>query len=596
MFQRGVPIRARVKYRAFWVLAVSGLLGFRVGIVGYPTWQIAVETAQVVAGLVPYPPDNPFYIYHTKLWSLAIQLCAVALRAGVSEITLSLVLSGLLGMISFQALAMIVYAIGGSAFLAIGGAFVVFASRVTDHGVVYPIFLLGTHHTYGALGLSLFVLVVALIGAGFYRTGVFLLGMAPAVHPSVGVWVGAVVAIAFMWDFRRLREEFRPALKYFVAGCAVTLLSLLVQYTFIYHRTHADPAAVARTFSTFVNVWDYHRRAAAGTASVGVIFNRLVLALGLIWLIGFARDLPLRTVFVLRVAVVAAAISLAFVFVSWLPPGSLPMTLSILMPARLLNFDVMIVVPLLLGLMALHRQKLSVQLFTLILLTGLMLARGSMLWAWAAEHQWSVWSAAVEPTLVLEMTALGLVCVALSNANRSNSGGQNSTARRIASIALRASTACVVLVAFGLTWRVAQPPSLRDRTNDPFFREVAGDHRGLIVTAGTFQLVQLYTRRPVLIDSGALDTMVYAPESGPALAKILGDVYGIDFFNPPPEVRSASAVPHAISRANWARMSREQWQQIRKTYNVTQIVAPHDYVLDLPIAAENEQLRLYRIP
>jgi hypothetical protein len=43
-------------------------------------------------------------------------------------------------------------------------------------------------------------------------------------------------------------------------------------------------------------------------------------------------------------------------------------------------------------------------------------------------------------------------------------------------------------------------------------------------------------------------------------------------------------------------MSREQWQQIRKTYNVTQIVARRDYVLDLPIAAETEQLRLYRIP
>jgi hypothetical protein len=420
--------------------------------------------------------------------------------------------------------------------------------------------------------------------------------MAPAVHPSVGVWVGAVAAIAFVWDFRRLRDEFQPALKYFVAGCAVTLVSLVVQYTFIYHRTQADPAAVTRAFSTFVNVWDDHRRAAASTANVGVIFNRFVLAVGLIWLVGFARDLPLRSVFVLRVAVVAAAISLAFVFVSWLPPGSLPMTLSILMPARLLNFDVMIAVPLLLGLMGMYRQKLSVQFLMLILLTGVLFSKGSMFWAWAAEHQWSAWSMPVDPTLVLELTGLGLVCVALSNVSRSSTHARDSTARRFAGIAVRAATACVMLVAFGLTWRVAQPASLRDRTNDPFFREVAGDHRGLIVTAGTFQLVQLYTRRPVLIDSGALDTMVYAPESGPALAKILGDVYGIDFFNPPPEVRSASAVPHSISRANWAHMSREQWQQIRKTYNVTQIVARRDYVLDLPIAAETEQLRLYRIP
>jgi len=298
----------------------------------------------------------------------------------------------------------------------------------------------------------------------------------------------------------------------------------------------------------------------------------------------------------LRVAVVAAAISLAFVFVSWLPPGSLPMTLSILMPARLLNFDVMIAVPFLLGLMALYRQKLSVQLLTLILLAGVLFSKGSMFWAWAAEHQWSVWTMPVDPTLVFEITGLGLICVALSIVSRGSGGGRDSTARRVVSIAVRASTACVVLVAFGLTWRVVHPSSLRDRTNDPFFREVAGDHRGLIVTAGTFQLVQLYTRRPVLIDSGALDTMVYAPESGPALVKILADVYGIDFFNPPPDVRSASAVPHAISRANWAQMSREQWQQIRKTYNVTQIVTPHDYALDLPIAAENEQLRLYRIP
>ena len=130
-------------YRPFWVLAISGVLGFRVGMIGFPTWQIAVESAQVVAGLVQYPPDNPFYIYHTKLWSLVIQVCALLLRAGVSEITLSLALSGLLGMISFQALSMVIYAIGGSASLAIGGAFVVFLSRITDHGVVYPVFLLG---------------------------------------------------------------------------------------------------------------------------------------------------------------------------------------------------------------------------------------------------------------------------------------------------------------------------------------------------------------------------------------------------------------------------------------------------------------------
>ena len=50
---------------------------------------MAVETAQVVAGLVKYPSGNPFYVYHTKLWTVVHQICAVLLRAGVSEIAVS---------------------------------------------------------------------------------------------------------------------------------------------------------------------------------------------------------------------------------------------------------------------------------------------------------------------------------------------------------------------------------------------------------------------------------------------------------------------------------------------------------------------------
>ena len=71
------------------MLIISGLLGFRVGMVGFPEWQVAVETSQVVAGLVRYPAGNPFFIYHTKLWTIVHQLCAPLLWAGVSEIRLS---------------------------------------------------------------------------------------------------------------------------------------------------------------------------------------------------------------------------------------------------------------------------------------------------------------------------------------------------------------------------------------------------------------------------------------------------------------------------------------------------------------------------
>jgi hypothetical protein len=125
---------------------------------------------------------------------------------------------------------------------------------------------------------------------------------------------------------------------------------------------------------------------------------------------------------------------------------------------------------------------------------------------------------------------------------------------------------------------------------------VAADRRGLTISAGSFQLVQLYTRRPVLIDAGALDALVYAPEGGPATARIVTDVYGIDFFDPPYEIRSSSVIPHDANKFTWSRFSAQRWRELRRTYNVSQVVTRSDYELDLPIAAEGDGLRLYHIP
>src|SRR5439155_4667715 len=104
-------------------------------------------------------------------------------------------------------------------------------------------------------------LAVALVGAGCYRSGGFLLGIAPAVHPSLGVWMGAMAGCALLLDFRRLFDELRPARGWFLAGCGVTLLSLRVQLALIHHA----PPSSSGTFSTreiaaFITFWDGHRK------------------------------------------------------------------------------------------------------------------------------------------------------------------------------------------------------------------------------------------------------------------------------------------------------------------------------------------------
>ena len=187
------------------MLIASGIGGFHAGMVTFPDWQVAVETAQVIAGIVRYPVDNPFYLYHLKLWTILHQICALLLQAGMSEIALSKIVSGLLGMVSFQAIALIVYALSRDALLAIGSAFLIAFTRTAEYGVNYPIYLMGTPHTYGAIGLSLIALVAGLTGAGWYRTAAFVLGIAPAVHPSLGAWFVMTMGAAAMWHAWRDR-------------------------------------------------------------------------------------------------------------------------------------------------------------------------------------------------------------------------------------------------------------------------------------------------------------------------------------------------------------------------------------------------------
>src|SRR5687767_12508587 len=114
---------------AIWVLVLSGIFGFRVGMIGFPDWQVAVETAQVVAGVVRYPEPTPFYIYHTQLWTVLHHVLALPLSAGVPELTLSLIVSGVVGMVTFQTLSMVVYALSRSVPLAVGAAALIFFTR-----------------------------------------------------------------------------------------------------------------------------------------------------------------------------------------------------------------------------------------------------------------------------------------------------------------------------------------------------------------------------------------------------------------------------------------------------------------------------------
>ena len=80
------------------------------------------------------------------------------------------------------------------------------------------------------------------------------------------------------------------------------------------------------------------------------------------------------------------------------------------------------------------------------------------------------------------------------------------------------------------------------------------------------------------------------------MRRVLSDVYGIDLLSPPSEAQYAGVIPDDFNKDVWSKYSPSKWQDIRRTYHVTQVLTPVDWTVDLPVIADNGDLRLYQIP
>ena len=590
---------AEPRDRSIFVLVVSGALGYAAGRYWYPDWQVAVETAQVLAGLVTYPLDNPFYIYHLKLWTIVHHALAVALWAGISERTLSEVLSGVMGMASFQALAMVAYAMSRRVVLALSSIAVIIAARAAEFGVIYPIAMTGTVHTYGALGLSIVVLTAGLFGCGRAGLALFLAGLAPAIHPALGAWLALILLLTAVWDLKEVRAHWRASWKYFAAGAGLTALSLAYHLAFTAPDTPLSPADAQRYQATFTALWDVHRQPVE-LGAAGVRLNAAAAALAMVWLAAFRSDLPRHAAFLLRFVLASAAVGLVGMLVTWMPAERVPALLLTLMPGRLLNVNAMACAALLLGLAGLYWCRAWGAATALGLTLALLVTRPSYVWFWADRRQWDVPRVVLDPLLIIMLAAAVLIVGRVVIGNRGARSGERGADSGERAAAVLARTGCAA-VALWVTWMSALPLPRRhatgmiDRTNDVALAGAA-QGSGLLATGGEMFLVQLRTRRPVLINSGALDTVAYAIDSAPAMERILRDVYALDYFHPPAEALHGAVVPTAYNRVAWSGYDTARWQEIRRAFNVTQVLTPAGWELRLPIVAQSRRYLLYDIP
>ncbi len=676
------------------VLFFSGLCGQLLGL--GCGWQIAVESAQAVAGLASYPADNPFYMYHLKSWTLLHQLPALLLVCGMPESWLSMLLSGFAGVVSFQAIALCAFAFSRDRLLAGVLPLVCYATNACrDLESVHQIRLLSSECwlIYGVVGTSYVVYAWSLLGVGYRRRGALLLGLAPAVHPVLGCWCLSIGALSLAWQGRGEAPGAKSPWRWLAAGLCLSALSFAAQGVLARGIPEGDSELARQLAAAFARDWDNHR--------VPVPINHLVVvtaacatALGAACLRFEAKSLPPQSIVLLRCLAASAPLGLLLGLLTNVQ-DELPLPLVLAMPGRFNDIIAVAFPALALGLLARRRSNLALHaLFSLVMVycllktrmmlrhdfyvpsspkvmlavgLGLLLVsaaptpwtrdklfrlvqRGAALaglfaaaYAWRRDdelamticiasiallllsHSAGVWRGIdaralgwrTAPALLYAIDAICLAKIATSVVGPwfvlGLAAGAAYLARRQwlplvarwsapayrfrAAFALALAGMSLGLAGTKLVERAAERHArLRDWTNDPLLAAIS-QGAGLALTASRIDLVQLQTRRGVLLYGAAMNQLTYVPASGPKINEILRKIYGEDLFRPRPEnwVRCGGLMIDS-GRELWERREPEEWAALGREFGFTDVVTFAGWTTKLPLVARNKKYALYRVP
>jgi len=524
-----------------FLLVTTGGAGFLLGALVKPSWQVSVESGQALAGLVTYPAGNAFYIYHLKLWTIVNQLSALALTVGFSERTLSILVSGAIAALSYCAVGLCAFATSRNAWWAIAAPFLLDFTQAREAlAVTYPMDFMGTPHTYGVVGLAWTLLTISLLALERYTAGGIFLGLAPAVHPSMGAWCWLTLLLVFAWSGRRASKMIRGVSKSACVGLAIAAASFLTQFALMRNVVpEVDPQTQARFVSEWVSFFDYHRRKIDfGWPGVRLTMAAAVIALYLIPLWNAARDRA--TPFLLRIIVVASAVALLAAAISRLPASSVPPRILMLMPTRVF---------------LLANLTAAAALFGVL---GRFPAVGSRIGPRRGESA-SRWIGVLA----------GVVLAAFI--------GQ----RVIDRVRSSAGTSAMV-----------------DYTSSPVLASASTTPGLILVGTECCALTQLRTRRPVLVETGGLDQIMYAPESAPAMNEALKAVYGVDLLRPQEILRSPAFNEDLtpVTRPLWEARSPEEWKNLADAFGFTAVLTNPNWTLKLPEVRRDSEYALYRLP
>ena len=101
--------------------------------------------------------------------------------------------------------------------------------------------------------------------------------------------------------------------------------------------------------------------------------------------------------------------------------------------------------------------------------------------------------------------------------------------------------------------------------------------------------------KPVMLDVSSFDFVPYFPNTAKSLAKIIEEIYGIEFTNPPLELKNSGSLSDKIIKINFEKYSKKKWQQLFKDFNLIGVIVPINWKMKLTPYTKGSRFIFYVI-
>ena len=567
------------------LLLLSGIFGFVAGTTT-ATWQVPIETAQVLMGLVVYDPTTLQYNYHVSVFSILNHIGCILLSLTNSEIISSLLLSGMLGILAMQALVMAIFLVLRNVYLSIFLALCLTVLNFFGPGISYPIWFMGSEHSYGRAGLTFVLYAVLFIAHSKYRVGFFLCGLALWVHPTWGLWLNICLVLTFFMQYRNLKELLVTRnIAFYILGVGMFLAALAWQkiyYPIGLGNGSSEVSEARDIFLNYIKYWDYHRQKFDNIRLLtqGILYAWLSLLLA-IFFIKKNNGAPAGERVFFSFVVISTVLSSIFVFVpSWFDPKFFPEFMVTLMPGRFINISIFLCSPLLLAsipsllpYLTGPKKKLHAVVWKLAAASILIIVIGS---------RFGMRSAIIS-------TGLAAVLIWWIQ-NRQTPYAANPV--RIFQENPWICLTAITLIALTPAYFIYKSQPIADR-----FRTIGipKTFDGAILTTMEHYLLQLGTRVGTITPH--LDGYVYAGSASLiGLNQLTKDIFGISLsVVPPANMQLHQSIIATIDyKATWESRACEEWERLSKKYHFGLVLVPASMQLRLPQASNGHDWRTYR--